>query len=81
MWELANQLDGAVLNIGQEVGTSGFKKTANGIRGNLLLDADHAVDLEYLVNINIDLLEGFNVDCGRGGASRSKGSRGISYRI
>ena len=79
MRELSDQLDSAVLDVRQEVGTGGFKKSTEGVRGDLLLDTDHTVYFEQLVNINF--FEGVNADCGCGGGSRRKGLGGTAFSV
>jgi hypothetical protein len=69
--KLADQLDSAILDVRQEVGTSGSEESTDGVCGNLLLDTDHAVDLEHLVDIN--LFKGVDPDSSRRGTSRGKG--------
>lgn len=48
-----NQLQGALFNPREEVVTRCSKHSANGVRGNLFLYSNGAVDVKHLVNINI----------------------------
>lgn len=79
MRKLSDQLDSAFLDIRQEVGASGSKKSTEGVCGNFLLNTDHAVYFQQLVDIN--LFEGVNTDCSRRGASRGEGLRDTPFRI
>ena len=51
MRELVDQLERALLDVGQEVVARRGEDRADGVRGDLLLDADGAVDIEELVDV------------------------------
>lgn len=54
--QLRDELDRALLNERQEVGSRGGEEPTNRVRGNLFLNADRAVDVEQLVDVDIDVL-------------------------
>jgi len=75
MCKLADQLNSTILDVREEVGAGGFKESADGICGDLLLDADHAIDLEDLVDIKLfkGCITSLDPDGGRRATSRGKG--------
>ena len=52
--QLSDELDRARLDEGQEVSLGGLEEAANGVGGNFLLDADGAVDVENLVEVDVN---------------------------
>lgn len=81
--ELADKLNRALLDVRQEVLTSGVEDAADGVGSNLLLNADGAVDIEHLVNVNVDVLAVTIVDHrdgSGGGGARGEADNGFGVR-
>ena len=81
--ELGDELDCALLDKRQEVHASGGEDTADGVRSDLLLDADRAVDVEQLVDVDVEVfaVEAVNGDGGSRGRARSEAGSVIGYEI